>query len=190
MVLLYFASHNIISEGGDPRGDAPNPSAQIAFILENPKWYAVLLFNKMKVFLDPIINRSFNYFGYLDYCSGYVLLPYTLAVVTLTDKNESDKKAYPLLAKVYSLLYFFGEAAAVVTAMYIAFNAVGSDAIHGAQPRYLMPLIFPMCAMICGRGLNVKKYIPEKYYNAVVLGIAFAVNFVGIYQKMLPMTLY
>ena len=44
----------------------------------------------------------------------------------------------------------------VATALYISFTAVGADYIAGCQPRYLLPLLFPMAYFIGVDGVTTK----------------------------------
>ena len=188
--LFYLASKNEFAKGGDFRGDDANPTEQLALILADPIWYAKILIRHFKDFLNPVTMRTFTFFAYLGHGGGDLLLTISLIVAAITDKDECDKKAVTPLIWIYSILFFFGEAAAISTSMYLAYTRVGWESIAGAQPRYMMPIIYSLFTMLFARGVNIKKYIPEKYYNAAFLGIMFVTNFVGIYNAMLPMTLY
>lgn len=186
LVVAFLAKDTIheIQKGGDPRlgqGEV-DPVEQLSYILEHPMVYAKLLTNYLLQIFNPARIRIGTMLAYLGTGSGYNWITTILAIVTLTDKNESDQKAYSSLVRVYSVLHFIGVSAIITTALYLSFSPVGSDYMDGAQPRYYIPVIYPLCAVICGRGLQIKKYIPEKIYETVILGIVFAINYLNIYQ--------
>ena len=140
---------------------------------------------------NPKYNATGTFLAYLGNGVGYTVTLVLLALVTLFDKQtEFDKQTYPILARVYSVLFFIGEGALIVTALYMAFSPVGSDYMAGAQPRYYIPMIYPLCALIVGGGIPLGKYIPKRIYQTVTMGIMCVLAFLSVYDLMLPMTLY
>ena len=189
VAMLYFASKYEFAKGGDARGGDVDPTAQLANVLANPIWFAGVLSRYLVIFNNPLPNVTFTYFGYTGCCKGTGLLTALIALVTLTDKNEWDKKAYNSLIRIYSVLFYVGCSAAIASALYLSFTPVGADTVLGAQPRYLIPLIYPLCSVVCGGGLYLKKYIPERIYNTVTMAIVFAISYYGVVTCMFPMTL-
>ena len=56
--------------------------------------------------------------------------------------------------------------------MYIGFNAVGSDVIHGTQFRYLFPLMCPMFYFLIPQS-SVNIFTPRKYTAIIFTGLVF-----------------
>ena len=108
--------------------------------------------------------------------------------MAITDKDEHDVKAYPILARLYAIPYFLGEVALMASALYLTFSPVGSEYMWGCQPRYVIPLLYPLFAIIFGRGINLK-HIPKKYYYLVILGIDCIMLYYVMFHLMLPLSI-
>ncbi len=168
-----------------------NGKEQFYFIIHNVWWYYVHLKEYMLMWYNPKFNATGTFLAYLGNGVGYTVTLVLLALVTLFDKQtEYDKQTYPILARIYSVLFFIGEGALIVTALYMAFSPVGSDYMAGAQPRYYIPTVYPLCALLCGRGISVEKFLPKKVSHTIIMGIMVYIAFLNVYTLMLPMTLY
>lgn len=163
---------------------------QFLFITGHFGLYLKQMFAYMFQWWNPHFNETGTCLAYLGVSRGYLIIVALLAFVTLTDKEDCDKGAYPVLARIYGALYFVGESALVVTALYMAFSPIGSDYMAGAQPRYYIPMIYPLCAVITGGGIPLRKIIPDHIYQTVTMGIMTTLIFVSVYDVVLPMTLY
>ena len=190
-VSFVIASRYNLDKGGDARVEltgvegVSDPTLQMQYILSHPAWYAVTLIKYLLWWWNPVQVPTGTFLAYYDTAFGYIIMIALLIFVSLTDRDVCDKKAYPLLAKIYSVLFFIGDSVLIVTAIYVAFSPVGSDYMKGAQPRYFIPLIYPMCAMLAGEGFSLKKYIPARIYNALILTIMVGLNFYAVYDLML-----
>ena len=186
LVLLFLLKDSLyqIQVGGDTRLGAGevDPMGQLSYILEHPMTYARQLVDYLLFMFNPSRVNIGTRLGYLGDGPGYKLIMILLAIVTLFDKNEYDTKAYSPWIKGYSVLHFIGVSAIVTTALYMAFSPVGSDYMDGAQPRYYVSVFYPLCAVLCGRGMQIKKYIPEKLFETTILVIIFAINYLNIYR--------
>lgn len=185
---LLFRSTAEVSGTGDIRGGAVGPMDQLQLIFSRPVWYAGMLLQFILSYLNPLESDYMTKFAYLGGVPGVLCLTVLLAVVTLTDKTEEEKGAYPVPARLYAVPMVLGEIALIATAMYLSFTPVGNEAILGCQPRYLLPLLYPLCSILCGKGIPLKK-VPKKVYHAIVLVPLFGVLYYDIYLSMLSRTL-
>jgi uncharacterized membrane protein len=126
--------------------------------------------------------------AYLGMPPGRNFFLLLLLFVTFTDKNNKDDRSYPILARVYCVLLYVGEAALMATALYIAFTPLGLATINGCQGRYLIPMVYPLCAILTGRGIPIKK-IPRWVYELVILLLIFVVLYYEVFVAMLGSTM-
>lgn len=182
-ILLLVKTFSQVTSGGDPRGGDVNPIRQIRFILGEPVHYAKILINFLKRYLsvgnmkDYIVN--FAYFGFGSGSAVYIVL---MAVTAVTDKSELARFKTGVLGEVYSVILYFGMAVLIATALYISFTPVGLETINGCQSRYMIPLLFPLVALIGNPG--VLKLSGKRWYNtAVMLPLIFVLynNLYNIY---------
>ena len=187
---FFMESTSQVSNGGDIRGgSAVNPSAQLSGMIANPIAYAGILINFMIEYLNPAVTKVGTFLAYFNAGIGYGLIVLILVIVTLTDKDECDKGAYPVLARLYSVPFFLGEIALMATAFYMAFTPVGSRMINGCQGRYMLPLLYPLCSIISGGGIRIKKNW-KKWYNVAILASLIAIIYINVYYLMVEKTLY
>ena len=171
---------------GDVRGgSAINPAEQITYILSDIKGYMQVLLNFLRYYISP--RWAYNYmvnFAELGLSTGSAYIGALIAVTTLTDKNEMDVRRYPVMTRAYTILLYVGEAALIATAFYLVFTPVGATYIAGCQYRYLMPMIYPILAMLAGRGIYLKK-INRSVYCSIIIAGSLAVAHYTIYNMLL-----
>ena len=97
--------------------------------------------------------------------------------------SELDVNIYSKVFYGYSIVMFAGTAALVATSLYIAYTQVGELSIAGCQPRYLIPIIYPLASVIGFNGIRLK--INQKVYNAMVLGIMQIIVLYCIYNFLI-----
>lgn len=183
--LLALKSLIVIKSGGDARGGTDVSSVgQIQFILSDPMGYVRILLNFLKRYysFEALKEYTVN-FAYLGIGRGAAVFAALMALTALTDKNEYDRKSYRWYAKAASIALFFGLSVLVATSMYVAFTPVGAQEIAGCQPRYLIPLLFPLLSVIGWSGLKLK--FNRTVYNGGILAACAAVGFVNIYTQLL-----
>lgn len=186
--LFALASYRNMTGGGDPRAGLGevDPMAQLSNILAHPIWYAGMLSRYLLHW--PFQKPIGTFFAYLGAGVGNVILVILLAVVMLIDKKYDDD-AFSIPVRLYSVLHFVGVSALVATALYLVFTPVKYDRIVGAQPRYMLPLVYPLCAVIAGKGIKIKESVYSNL-KIVTLSIVFFINYYNIFLLMLPMTLH
>jgi len=171
---------------GDTRGGAGvNASSQTSFILRNPLTFAGILLRFMKNYLRVFITDNFvTYFAHLG-SSSYSLLTLALTgFVTLTDRNEHDLHSSTARYKIIISIIAFVTVALYSTGLYIEFTEVGTSYIVGVQPRYLMPVLFPL--LYVAGSLKIKNNMNKAAYSGVVFGIISFVLLVGAWEILLP----
>ena len=185
LALFLFNSVLAIKGGGDLRGGTEvSTGGQIKFILFNIPQYIKILAKFLFEYLS--IGNMKDYitnFSYLGMGSGSAVFILLMIITAFTDKNEYDIKAYGVINKIVVLAVYVGGSALIATALYVAFTPVGADTVLGCQARYIIPLLYPLLAII-GFGFNNK--INRTFYNISVISICAGVNLYNIYTVMLP----
>ena len=81
------------------------------------------------------------------------------------------------------MLITLGVIVLIWTALYLSFTPIGYTTINGVQPRYFLPLLFPL--LICLGSSKFKVKISDKIYNFIVLVIPAIVIFIAVYQLII-----
>lgn len=184
VVLATFMLPFIQSNGGgtgDVRGgDGVNASEQTMYILTHPITYAGTLLRFLKDYwaLENARQYTTN-LAYLGQAPYGILLIATTLVVAFTDKKECDKQIHWRL-KVTTAVWVFGISALIATALYITYTPVGVDGIGGCQPRYLLPLIFPVLIML-GSG-KMENRTNQVVYRGIILAIYSAILLMALWS--------
>lgn len=167
-------------------GTEVNGGEQIKFILQHPIQYTGILLNFFKDYLSiSNITNYINNFAYLGLGIKSELLLVLLGVVSFTDKNDFDKNI-TWKTRILTIPICFITTVLVATALYVTFTPVASANIAGCQPRYLMPMLFPILYMLGSwkikNEMNQACYISICY--TVLLFIIFN-DFIFIFTKIL-----
>lgn len=185
-LMLMLKSLSVVQSTGDLRGGGTvSPKGQIKFILYNPITYAKILIKFILEYLSvstmPKYITNFAYLGEIG--SGAIVFMLLMLITAFTDKNECDVKAYGWLNKILSIFMYVGMAVLMATALYIDFTPVGQQTIAGCQPRYIIPLLYPLFSMIGWGGFKNK--MNKGVYNYLVLILCCIVVFYNIGTMML-----
>jgi uncharacterized membrane protein len=165
-------------------GEGVNSAKQIQFMLSDPLSYMGILLNFMKDYTNPLNAGGFiTFYAYLGMMKGFFLVLGTLLLVTLTDKNEFDKKTSKWSLRLSIIVIYFAITALISTALYVVFTPVGSLTINGVQPRYLIPLVFPLLFVIGSS--RIKNPLGRGAYNAIIFGVMAAVLLGGTWQLII-----
>ena len=157
-----------IDTGGDSRGGNTSVTRQIMYILGAPVGYAKLLLETMGNSIGEYFlgYRSRTFFGYMGgNGENLYLLSVVLTIfVTITGENKIRLNRR---MKIITGIILTGVAALIWTALYLDFTPVGADVINGVQPRYYIPLMFPV--MLLFSSGKIKCEMNELRYNRIVL---------------------
>jgi uncharacterized membrane protein len=180
----------LISKGpgkGDHRGgEAVNSTEQIKFILKEPVAYAKILGNFMISYINPKNAGGYTtFFAYVGSFKNYlfIIILIILAVVTLTDKNEYDEKSESWKNRLWVIAVYLATVALICTALYVSFTPVKSPSISGVQPRYLIPLTFPLL-FILGSS-RIKNRMNGNLYNLIIFSIMAFVLLKGTWDLII-----
>ncbi len=182
-LLSMFASPSTIQDSRG--GESVDAFGQISYIFSHPWEYTKTLLGFLADYLS--LKSANHYFSHLQYFTELEptvfspLMVGTLAVVAFTDKNEYDRNVRTL-PRVVTYVLSFGILCLVVTSMYVAITAVGSDTIMGVQYRYVAPIFFPVLYCMGSQRIlstikgKIKIDIKRGVYNGVVLAICAFVS--------------
>lgn len=172
---------------GDTRGgEAVNSAQQVKFILAEPFAYAKILTNFMASYINPFNAGGFmTFFAYLGSIKGFYLLLATTLIVAFTDKNKCDKETSGWKIKTSMLVIYLAIVALISSALYVSFTAVRSETIAGVQPRYLIPLIFPLLFVLGSS--KIKNPLSRNLYAGIVFTIMAAVTLVGSWDLIVKL---
>lgn len=180
---MLIVSGGISVQSDSRGGETVSGIGQLQYILSNPieglgvLWQYMIgsYFNLNRVG-EVITNYAYHGIGRNQYL--YLLL---IVVVAFTDKNEHDRElVHHPWAHLWPIIVSIGTVFLVIASMYIIFTPVGASEVQGAQFRYLIPMIFPVCIHI-GSGLLNNK-MNRGWYNGLVLSIAAYVIFSNLHD--------
>ncbi len=185
-VFLAVKSLGIVTGPGDIRGGDVNPVEQIKFILSNPAKYAKILLNFLfKDYLAPVnADQYMLHFAYMGVGVGRELLLISIAMAFLTDKDKAADTDYKWYIRAAVICLFFAMCALIATSMYVAFTPVKYDIINGCQPRYMMPLLFPLLSVLGIKGIALSSN--RSGYNYLMITPVILVNLYNIAVMFLP----
>ena len=173
IVVASFLVPLVVSNGGgagDVRGgEGVNSSEQVRYILHNPGAYASTMINFLLTgYLTPgSFGSATIQWAYLSDLSvslpgsAYVVLGFVL-LVSLFDSDSVSKKLVSVRGALWTLFLVGVAIIGICTALYLSFTPVALDWINGVQPRYLLPLLFPLFVFV----LNVP--IKWKWHKRLV----------------------
>jgi len=190
IITSVFLVPNITGDTGpgDMRGGSDvSYQGQISFILNNPLEYTKILLRSMRVFLDSFNDSDFtNYITNIAYfgTSNYMHLVWLLLLfVMFTDRNENDLISIRAGQKTLVSAMAFGTVALFSTAMYIAITPVGYLHILGTQPRYMLPVLFPILYII--GGFKIQNNMNKTAYTTGVFAIMSFVLLYAVWTKLI-----
>lgn len=185
--LLIIRAFSSVTGGGDTRGGSEvNSMEQLKFILGEPFNYAKILLKFLGEYLSIGYMKSYiNYYAYMGFGTQFVTWIFIVSIMftTLTDKNEYDRFKGKQLLRIINILIFIGLTALVATSLYISFTPVRSGTIEGCQPRYIIPLLFPLLIVLANPGVVLK--IKRQIYDISILSALSVVVFWDIGHVLL-----
>ena len=187
-LLLSFCLPFLVagpSNVGDVRGGSDvNSFEQFIYIINHPFTYAktLILFTLNYLSLSEV-HKYMNSIGYIGMMPGNILLIITFFYTIITDKNKYDLNVKFNISKSIIYLLFYITICFTATSMYIAFTPVGINVINGCQPRYLLPILFPIFYLL---GTSHNKFFENKdRYNLILYSIFSFVIIYGIWSLII-----
>lgn len=175
--LLPFVASGA-GDSSDMRGGSDvSAPGQVAFILADPLRYVGIL---MDFFLNQYLTLdgssgytlSFAYFGNLG-----ITIPWLAAFpvvfllfLAVTDANEVSWRLCKAPVVIWMLVLFAVTVGLVASSLYVSFTPVGLETVNGCQPRYLLPLVFPLMALCFN--FKIANKIRAERYNLVCVSLS------------------
>ena len=176
LAVATFALPLLSTKGGgsgDYRGGSGvNASAQTALAFQDPVSFMRIIIDFMfGVYLTPVsIDSSLVDFAYLSSIRATFpsLTCMSLLFVTgaaLTDCSSLSARVFGWKSRLWVVFLSLVTIFLSCTALYVSFTPVGLPTVNGMQARYLLPLVFPVCALALGTGRE--KSCSEGTYCAI-----------------------
>lgn len=190
ILVLVMATFVLPSVTGtlesDIRGGNTSVSLQLHNILNRPFNYLLILKNTMyDLFFDRLLcNGTLGGMGYLFCIRGnlaYILLG--LIIFTWITDNDNYKIEFNFKKRFILFLNIIFIILLIWTALYLSFTTVGSDTISGVQPRYFIPLLFPL--FMTFKFVKIKNNYTPKLYNTLIIISISIINIIMIYKNFI-----
>lgn len=154
LLLLSFVLPMLVGGAGtgDARGGSGvNSTGQISYILSDMPGYLSVLVSFALSYVSPsAVSDAMVFLGYLG-PAPVMAIPAGITMIALavfdTDSNNIRQLGHAGI-RIAATLLFALTVGLVCTALYISYTAVGSETIAGVQGRYLIPLLFPLLALL------------------------------------------
>lgn len=175
LMILLYCYREITMEGDiDPRVlPGINSTLQMQYVLSHPIHYFLILLKFNFKFFHPNqlthILGDWKTYGHLpEWLCFFSLLLIIQAVLLDSDNsnevpgNKTRKLKYAVIGcSVFCLIL-------VCTAFYCAVTPVGMGDIYGVQPRYYIPLMFPLTSIISKTG--IRRTTQKPVYEIALIG--------------------
>ncbi len=166
---------------GDARGGSDvSGKDQIIYILTNPWEYTQTLLGFMSGYfsIGTIRNNigSYAYLGGISYSNWYLVV---FGLTVFLDKQKEDKYIGTWKTRTISWGMVFAAMSLAMTALYVAYTPVGSDGINGFQPRYIIPILYPVLVLL--PKITLPKFVNKEIYVSVLFAIMSFVSLAGIW---------
>ncbi len=167
---------------GDVRGgELVNSTEQVKFIMTEPLAYSKILLNFIMEYSNPLnYERAIVSFASAGTSKGFFLMMLILLIVAVSDRNSFDKKISGWKFKLSIIGIYVATVSLISSALYVAFTAVRSEVIVGVQPRYLIPLLFPL--YYCLFAFKFKGNLNKNYYNLTIFALVTVILLYGIWD--------
>lgn len=183
--IIPLLSGNVVTDMRGGSSDAP--MEQIRFILSDPLRYLRNMFSFQRSYFSPEKSSGLlTFFAYQGMGPGWLVIYILLAVLAFTDKKPCDLalERKPLI-RIIGLFLFYLSTCIICFCLFITFTDVGADLFDGVQPRYLLPIVYPVL-MLVGSGLvakllNIDKDWKQRLYNGAAFLVSLIVLFNVIY---------
>ncbi|MBR3307707.1 MAG: DUF2142 domain-containing protein [Lachnospiraceae bacterium] len=197
LISLALRSGQVAESGGDMRGGTGvNAAEQLKFVLSDiPGFIRMLAAETLKWFSPYNISKSAGSFGNFGFTGIKLLgmLPFGLALAAaFIDREECDAGSAGVLIRGFNILHLFGGMAVIAAAFYLVYTPVGAAEILGVQPRYILPFVYPLMAVVGNGGIKALKEKPRLRGGlvTVILTASMAVFWAEAATLILPKVIY
>ena len=172
----------------DMRGGASSvPMDQIRYILSDPiRWLRIMFSFQSRYFAPSNSSGLLTFFAYQGMGPYWQVLYVLLVLLAFTDKKEADRTLERKPAvRIAGLALLYLATCIICLCLYVTFTEPESASIAGVQPRYLLPVVFPVL-MLAGSGfaaklLKIDRSWKQQVFNGTAFLVSAVVLFSGIY---------
>ena len=155
-----------------PENPARNMDFQIDYIKLNTLKYVETLYLTTRDFLSNYILDSIGLLGIFYMLPNILIYGYLIFIIFQVFSLEKIVKNFKF--KSFILLYLIGTYIILLTALYVAWTALGSKYVDGIQGRYFIPLIPVIIMFFSKKIIIIKKEKLELYTNLFLnFGLAY-----------------
>lgn len=189
LLALSFIIRAVVSTqsgSGDMRGGSGvDPAGQVTYIMSNISGYIKRVFEFALQYISFEHMKKymieFAYLGNISYGSATICI--IMIIAAITDKCEEDNYKSANLVRWYAIGSFVITIGLIITALYINFTPVAAQSFNGCQPRYIVPLLYPLLSTV--GSYKIINKMNKKIYYYTMLGIVTIIGMTGIYATML-----
>ena len=189
-ILVPMVASNGGGSGDSRGGTGVNSSAQVSRTLADPlDTFGVVNNFMFKEYLIPsnvdLALTNYAYLGSLQnsypFISGLPLL--ALFGVALTDCADDKARMLTVSRRLAVVGLVLLTVFMSSLALYFSFTAVGLRTVAGMQPRYLIPLLFPVLSITFG--VRARKCSSDVRYGSGVIGFFASLNLACVWLLLL-----
>ena len=204
LILLFIVGYLVINMGapmeggsGTKGGDIHDyddmgifPSQQVKYVLTHPFVYLGVLFRHLIQFFSPKnfdeIFGDWKTLGTLPemYCHVSFGLIFMTMMIDCNDREQfriPERKQLALRAGLAVLSVM--TVVIICTSLYCGNTRVGAETIEGVQPRYYIPLLFPLSFLIVSTGITRNK--DARYFDIVLPGAAALTTLLAVNEMVI-----
>lgn len=177
---------------GDSRGGAGvNALGQMHFILAQPLEYAGILAGFLWEYLSvPATAGYINHAAYLEYGPVVVWITFLILTIfaTITDTRYNNQTMANWRYRLIVIGLVLMTLVLATTALYVSFTPVANSTIEGFQPRYMLPLLFPLLVFMGSRKTHWprRRKVQNTYYS-IVFALVLGANWLTIWAVYLQL---
>lgn len=157
LIVGTFALNLLLTGGGagDSRGgENVSTSGQVASVTQSPVDFLCTITSFLFGEYLSLNNFAFaftalSYIGYPSelYPVSACLLVLFVVIIALVEGSERHDPLAGIGKSLWTLFLCLATLFLSSVALYLSFTSVGASTVAGMQPRYMLPLVFPLCAL-------------------------------------------
>lgn len=186
LLAYLYSSHKGLAQWGIP---GASTTGQIKLILFHPWYYIRVLFNFFGGYTFSFTESIFGALGYLEGLHPFVLGVNLVNLIFISlfglSKKEQEQSLnyFTPFDKALVAVSSLGMIVLSATALYVTFTVVGKFWIDGYQPRYLLPLVFPVLLSLSST--KIRSSFSMKNVRKISIAISIFVCIIYIWQSII-----
>ena len=186
LIIFKLLTPNLVSTSGDSRGGDTSVREQIKINIKSPVLFVITFTsNVVGNFFDSMISKkifiSFAYLGSINKNSNiYFIFLIGFFYFMFTDRSKEYLTKTQKIT-IFILISFI--ICLIWGALYLSFTPIGETHIEGIQPRYFIPLLFPLIVLLNKN--NMKYEISREKYSSILFFASLFVLYSSIYTVII-----